>query len=93
MKLCHLCVLKFTGSRFLYDHNASIYSVNRINSHEEYSKETPFSCDIALIFVNNPIDFSKRAQKADLIDNDRWMNKNEQGFTVTGWGVIKVISY
>lgn len=92
LKLCYKCVLKFTGSRFLYDHNASIHSVNRIDSHEEYNKEIPFACDIALIFLNKPIDYSKRAQKADVIDNDRWMNKKEQGFTVTGWGVIKVTS-
>lgn len=81
---------KFTGSRFLYDHNAVIHSVNRIDSHEEYNKEIPFSCDIALIFLDNVINFNKKAQVADLIDNDRWMNKNEQGFTVTGWGKIKV---
>lgn len=64
--------------------------MNRIDSHEDYNEETPFSCDIALIFVDNIINFNKKAQKADLIDNDRWMNKNEQGFTVTGWGKIKV---
>lgn len=84
--------MKFTGSRFLYDHNALIHSVNRIDTHEEYNKETPFSCDIALIFIDNPIHFNKKAQIADLIDNNRWMNKNEQGFIVTGWGMIKVRS-
>ncbi|XP_038211453.1 trypsin V-B-like [Zerene cesonia] len=49
----------------------------------------PFACDIALIFVQKPIKFGKRSEKAILVNTKKWMNAYETHFVATGWGIVK----
>lgn len=51
----------------------------------------PFSADIALIFVKEPIKFDARKQRAVLADNENWMKSiGDDSVTVAGWGWTKV---
>ncbi|CAK1550129.1 unnamed protein product [Leptosia nina] len=82
-------MLIVVGSRYAYDHDAATYDISHFLIHEDYYKDMPFACDIALIFVTSPIKFGKRSQKALLVNTNLWMNANETHFVATGWGKIK----
>ncbi|KAJ0182024.1 hypothetical protein K1T71_002746 [Dendrolimus kikuchii] len=75
-----------TGSRYVYDFDSTMYKVLSFVIHDNYNNEAQFSNDIALIFVEKPIQLGIKTQKAVLVDNDKWMNHNEKEFIVTGWG-------
>ncbi|XP_063618186.1 trypsin delta-like [Cydia splendana] len=77
------------GARYTYDSNAEVYDIWYFIIHEDYSKVMPFSCDIALIFVKQPIKFSVKTKKAVIANSDKWMVQGATHFSATGWGWIK----
>ncbi|CAB3250334.1 unnamed protein product [Arctia plantaginis] len=74
------------GAKYVYDMHAQRYDVWTFVMHEDYSKKQMFSWDIALVFTEKPIKFGTRAQRAILVNNDKWMNEQEGNFTAIGWG-------
>ncbi|XP_063376817.1 chymotrypsin-1-like [Cydia fagiglandana] len=77
------------GARYTYDSNAEVYDIWYFIIHEDYSKVMPFSCDIALIFVKQPVKFSVKTKKAVIANSDKWMVQGATHFSATGWGWIK----
>lgn len=75
----------------MYDVQAKMHNLQHFVVHEDYNKRIPFSNDIAILFVKKPIQFSKRAKKAILVDNNRWMSPKEKKFVVTGRGLTQVL--
>uniref|UniRef100_A0A2H1W4S0 SFRICE_018771 n=1 Tax=Spodoptera frugiperda TaxID=7108 RepID=A0A2H1W4S0_SPOFR len=73
----------------MYDVQAKMHNLQHFVVHEDYNKRIPFSNDIAILFVKKPIQFSKRAKKAILVDNNRWMSPKEKKFVVTGRGLTQ----
>lgn len=59
-------------------------------AHKDYNKAAPFACDIAVVFVDRPIRFSKKTSKAVLVNTAAWMSTKEKNFKATGWGWTKV---
>lgn len=43
-------------------------------AHKDYNKAAPFACDIAVVFVDRPIRFSKKTSKAVLVNTAAWMS-------------------
>ncbi|KAG6463104.1 hypothetical protein O3G_MSEX013671 [Manduca sexta] len=74
------------GSRYVYDFNAKIYDVKTFVVHRKYNNTAQFANDIALLFVDGPIQLGNVAKKAILVNNDAWMSPKEKNFKVTGWG-------
>ncbi|XP_061707980.1 trypsin epsilon-like [Cydia pomonella] len=74
------------GARYIYDMSADSYKIWYIVEHEDYNKEAPFACDIALIFTRRPIRFNKKTQRAMIVQSNKWMNERERNFKATGWG-------
>lgn len=62
----------------------------RVVVHVDYNKVTAFAADIAIVFLEFPIQFGRRAQKAILVRTKSWRKKSEHDFYVTGWGMIRV---
>lgn len=80
-----------SGGRYVYDMDAKRYNVLRVLMHEDYKKEQIFACDIALVFPEKPIQFGTRAQRAILVNHNKWMDEREKNFTPIGWGYTQVI--
>ncbi|CAH0700410.1 unnamed protein product [Spodoptera exigua] len=74
------------GSRHILDVNAKKYRLQWFLVHENYNKRIPFENDIAILFVEHPIQFSKVVKKAILVNHNRWMSASQTKFSVTGWG-------
>lgn len=83
----HIIIL---GSRYVYDFNADTYGTHSLVIHHRYNETQNFACDIALVFLERPMRFSKNMKKGILASNAKWMNRREFNFTVTGWGWTKV---
>ena len=83
--------LKSTGSKYIYDFNAKKYELASFVAHEDYNKVIPFENDIAVVFVKEPMKFSRVAKKGILVNHKKWMCSREKRFAVTGWGMIEVI--
>ncbi|XP_022820624.1 trypsin alpha-3-like [Spodoptera litura] len=77
------------GLRHIYDFKAKRHLLQSYVVHDNYDKDIPFSNDIAILFVKQPIKFWKMAKRAILVDNNQWMNANEKEFVVTGRGWTK----
>ncbi|CAH2067216.1 unnamed protein product, partial [Iphiclides podalirius] len=77
------------GARYTYDHDAEVLQVSEFVIHTNYGKARPFACDIAIIFVDNLIEFGPKVKKALLAYKSNWMGKEEKTFQVAGWGWTK----
>lgn len=49
-----------------------------------------FACDIALLFLKKPIQFSKKVKKALLPNTSEWMRAGANHFHAIGWGWTSV---
>lgn len=83
-------LIQLLGTRFVYDFGSETYGVNSLVIHNKYNETRNFACDIALVFLERPITFTKNSKKGILVNNAKWMNAREMNFTATGWGWTKV---
>lgn len=58
--------------------------------HKKYNMSTMFACDIALLFLKKPIQFSKKVKKALLPNTSEWMRAGANHFHAIGWGWTSV---
>ncbi|XP_075991637.1 hypodermin-B-like [Anticarsia gemmatalis] len=74
------------GSKYLYDFESAKYKVKSFVIHEDFNKEQAFSCDLALLFLAEPLKLGTMVKKGILVNHDKWMDDQEHNFIVTGWG-------
>ncbi|KAL4719925.1 hypothetical protein ACJJTC_018723 [Scirpophaga incertulas] len=79
-------MLIHVGTSHMYDRNAKVHEVDYIVIHEDYNKPLPFACDIALIFLETPIELNNKTKKGIIVNTNKWMSAKEKDFEITGWG-------
>nr|XP_032529520.1 uncharacterized protein LOC116779374 [Danaus plexippus plexippus] len=78
----------FSKPRYLFDLHANSHDIWDFRIHEDYGMESVFDNDIAVIIIHNEFVFGKQVRNIKIINNQHWEKENET-FTVTGWGETK----
>ncbi|XP_060810380.1 plasma kallikrein [Amyelois transitella] len=74
------------GSQSLADFEGQWVAVTKAVVHENYNISAQFSCDLAILFVDEKFRFGDTVQRVILAQDDQWMKPHEGGFHVSGWG-------
>ncbi|XP_053604433.1 trypsin-5-like [Plodia interpunctella] len=74
------------GSQSLTDYRGQWAGIVKSVVHEEYNISVQFSCDVAVLFLSQKLEFSKTVQRVVIAHNNDWMKHQQDDFLVSGWG-------